>query len=510
MIKISIQLVTLQSNLTNELINQSTGDYSAINKMSTDYVLIDYIIGLIMLVWLLINVTRRLNHVSSVMESVDFDRLDTLPRIEVITKDEIGKIAISYNEMAQALEMHTKQEQQLKIAAEEQSWLKTKVADIATMYPGIDNLETLAQMFITKITPMVGASYGVFYIKHSNEDEEYYQKLAGYAHNSQHIGAESFKPGEGIVGQCALDNEIIMLKNVPDNYIKIASSIGMASPAELIVLPAEFEGEVLAVIELATFEHFTQLDQLMLKEVLSNLGINIKSILRHLQVERLLRDSQALTEELQSQSEELHTQQEELRNVNEQLEAQYQNSEQKTRELENIKTVIEEKAQQLALSSQYKSEFLANMSHELRTPLNSLLILAQILAENGEGNLTAKQVNYVETIFSSGNDLLQLINDILDIAKVEAGKMEIRMNEVSIEDITNILEAQFTPIARNKQIEFNIELTSDVPKFIFTDKQRLEQILKNLLSNAFKFTKGGSVSLIINKVEKGTLNYTIY
>jgi two-component system, chemotaxis family, sensor kinase CheA len=237
---------------------------------------------------------------------------------------------------------------------------------------------------------------------------------------------------------------------------------------------------------------------------MSNLGINIKSISRHIQVEMLLEESQALTEELQSQSEELHLQQEELRNVNEQLEAQYANSEQKTKELENIQTILEEKAQQLTLSSQYKSEFLANMSHELRTPLNSLLILAQILAENAEENLTSKQITYAETIFSSGNDLLQLISDILDIAKVEAGKMEISIKEVSISDIKDILEAQFIHVARNKSIEFNIEIASDMPKFIYTDKLRLEQILKNLLSNAFKFTNDGSVSLIINKVEKGT------
>ncbi|SMQ86712.1 two-component system, chemotaxis family, sensor kinase CheA [Bacillus sp. OV166] len=504
MLEISIQLLTLQSNSTNKQINNSNKDYYAINSMTTNYVLLDYVIGALMLFWLLWNVTRRLNHVSSVMGSVNFDRLDKLPRIMVKTKDEIGKIAISYNEMAQELEKHTRQEQQLKIAAEEQSWLKTKVAEIATMYPGIANLETLAHLFITKIAPMVGANYGVFYIKQSNGNEEYFQKLAGYAHNNQLVGTESFKLGEGIVGQSALDNQMTLLKNVPENYINISSSIGKASPAEVIILPAEFEGEVLAIIELASFASFSKLDQMMLKEVMSNLGINIKSISRHIQVEMLLEESQALTEELQSQSEELHLQQEELRNVNEQLEDQYEDSEQKTKELENIQTILEEKAQQLTLSSQYKSEFLANMSHELRTPLNSLLILAQILAENAEENLTSKQITYAETIFSSGNDLLQLISDILDIAKVEAGKMEISIKEVSISDIKDILEAQFIHVARNKSIEFNIEIASDMPKFIYTDKLRLEQILKNLLSNAFKFTNDGSVSLIINKAEKGT------
>ncbi|MCH6269259.1 response regulator [Neobacillus citreus] len=506
MLQVSKQLQTLQNQLTYKIMIQSYKDYSKISSLTTNYVILDYVIGSIMLIWILFAVTRRLNQVSAVMASVNFDRLDKLPRIKVKTKDEIGKIAISYNEMAQALEKHTKDEKELKKSAEEQSWLKTKVAEIATMYPGIANLETLAQMFITKITPMAGANYGVFYIKQGDKDEVYYQKYAGYAYNNQVIGTDRFSLGEGIVGQCALDNRMTLLKTVPENYIKISSGIGMASPSEILVLPAEFEGEVLAVIELATFESFDNLNQLMLKEVISNLGINIKSILRHMQVEKLLQESQSLTEELQSQSQELQAQQEELRTVNEQLEAQYENSEQKTKELENIKTILEEKAQQLTLSSQYKSEFLANMSHELRTPLNSLLILSQILAENTDGNLTPKQANYAETIFSSGNDLLNLINDILDIAKVEAGKMEIRIKEVELGDIKDFIESQFSPVARKKNIQFSIELAPDLPKFIYTDKQRLEQILKNLLSNAFKFTDNGFVSLTVNKVEIKTFS----
>ncbi|KMY42785.1 response regulator [Peribacillus loiseleuriae] len=503
MIELSNQLQTIQNEITNEKLNQSLKKYIQTTKITKIYMLLDYLMGGTLFSWILWNVTRRLNKVSSVMAEVNFDSLEKLPRINMKTKDEIGKIALSFNEMAQALEEHTLHEKELKNATEEQSWLKTKVAEFATMYSGIDDLETLGHLFITKLTPIIGANYGLFYIKRSIGDEDVFQKIATYAYNQQKIGTDHFRFGEGLVGQCALENRMIVLNQVPNNYIKITSGTGMASPSEILIIPVEYQGEVLSVIELASFQSFSHLEQLLLKEIIRNLGINIQSIIRHMQVERLLQESQALTEELQSQSEELQSQQEELRIVNEQIETQYENAEKKTRELENVQSILEEKAQQLSLSSQYKSEFLANMSHELRTPLNSLLILAQMLAENVDGNLTAKQMNYADTIFSSGNDLLHLINDILDISKVEAGKMEITMNEVKLSDVKKFVDSQFTPVARKKNIQFNIQLASNLPTYIHTDTHRLQQILNNLLSNAFKFTNHGTVSLTIQKVEKG-------
>ncbi|WP_028390335.1 hybrid sensor histidine kinase/response regulator [Bacillus cihuensis] len=503
MIELSSQLYAIQDEMTKNKLIQSSGDYTKASNVSKIYIISDYFMGSTLLSWILWNVTRRLNKVSSVMEQVNFNNLEKLPRINMKTKDEIGKIAVSFNEMAEALEVHTRHEKELKTTAEEQSWLKTKVAEFATMYSGIDDLETLGHLFITKLTPTIGANYGLFYIKQRVGDDEILQKIATYAYNHQKLGADHFRLGEGLVGQCALENRMIVLNQVPNNYIKITSGTGMASPSDVLIIPVEYQGEVLSVIELASFKSFSHLEQLLLKEVIRNLGINIQSILRHMQVESLLKESQALTEELQSQSEELQSQQEELRIVNEQIETQYENAEKKTRELENVQSILEEKAKQLTLSSQYKSEFLANMSHELRTPLNSLLILAQMLAENANGNLTPKQVNYADTIFSSGNDLLHLINDILDLSKVEAGKMEITMNEVKLSDVKKFVESQFTPVARKKNIQFNIQLDPTLPTFIHTDTHRLQQILKNLLSNAFKFTNQGTVSLAIRKVEKG-------
>ena len=270
-----------------------------------------------------------------------------------------------------------------------------------------------------------------------------------------------------------------------------------------MIFPVHYEGDTLAVIEIASFETFRTSQIKLLKEVVGTLGITINSISNHMKAERLLQESQSLTEELQVQSEELQLQQEELRTTNEKLEEQYTASEQKKQELERVKVALEEKAQQLEVSSHYKSEFLANMSHELRTPLNSLLILAQILSENSEGNLTEKQQEYIRTVYTSGNDLCLLINDILDLAKVESGKLEIIHKEVSLDEIKEQLMMHFLPVARKKGIDFMIQLDADSP-VLYSDRHRLIQILNNFLSNAFKFTEKGYVSLKIHHETKET------
>ncbi|MEK4028553.1 response regulator [Pseudobacillus sp. FSL P4-0506] len=509
MSNIAEKLQNIQKKTIDAELKKSVETYKRTNQIIFIYVVAVFLVGLTIMTWILRSITGSLQKVTSVMTEVAFNRSDQLPRIEVTTKDEIGEIALAFNEMAQSLEIHARQEKQLKNEAEERSWLSTKIAEVAHMYPGIDNLETLAQWFINKVAAISGANYGVFYIKEYEGGLEKLRKIAAYADPHSVIEGESFYLGEGIIGQCAAENRTISLDQVPENYIKIKSGLGSAAPAHVIAMPAEFKGEVLAVIELASFNTFSRLEQLFLQEVIGNVGMNINRTLNHTKVEKLLEEFQALNEELQSQSEELQLQQEELRTVNEQLEEQYEQSEQKTRELEKIRKKLEEKAQQLTISSQYKSEFLANMSHELRTPLNSLLILAQMLADNAENNLTAEQIEYAKTIFSSGKDLLNLINDILDIAKVEAGKMEIIFENVKLSDIKDFVNAQFTPVARKKNIQFYVELAAGLPEVIRTDKQRLQQILKNLLSNAFKFTKQGTVSLTIQSMKDNHSNMEI-
>lgn len=466
------------------------------------YLGISLSIGIGFIIWIIRRMTKNLNDVTSVMKRVTTSDFDRLPRIELFSKDEIGEIAVAFNKMAIALEEHSKLEKQLKEEAEEHSWLKTKIAEIATMYPEVENVQMLAELLITKLVPMVGASFGVFYIKEVEGSQLYLKKMSAYAFLEENKQFERFRFGEGLIGQCAVEKRSILLNHVPDNYIKIGSGIGVGSPSNIIILPVQFEGDVLAVIEIASFESFSPSQVKLLEEVNSNIGITINSISNRMKAERLLQESQALTEELQAQSEELQLQQEELRTTNEKLEEQYETSEQKKKEVEKVREALEEKAQQLELSSQYKSEFLANMSHELRTPLNSLLILAQILSENGDGNLTAKQEEYIRTIYSSGNDLLHLINDILDLAKVESGKLEVLPREIELYNVRDFITSQFSPIARQNEVQFTVELDADLPESFYTDEQRLQQILKNLLSNAFKFTESGSVSLVVKKVVK--------
>lgn len=503
MVQVVDELQMIHAKAMDNQLKEYTTTYNLSFKLIYAYIIVGFFIGIGVTFWIIRSLTENLNRVTSVMTNIALHAPDELPRIDVTSKDEIGEIAVAFNDMAQTLEEHAKQERELKTAAEEQSWLKSKIAEIATMSSGVEHLQTFAHLFITKVTPMVGASYGVFYMKQREGNQHILGKLAAYAYPFQDRSAESFRLGEGLVGQCAVENQTILLTEIPDDYVQITSGTGQASPKNILIMPLPFEGEVLAVIELASFQTFSPLEHMLLQELMKSIGVTIKSIVRHMQVKELLQESQSLTEELQSQSEELQVQQEELRMINEQLELQYANAEQKTEELEKVRRILENKAQELMISSQYKSEFLANMSHELRTPLNSLLILAQMLAENGDGNLTSKQVEFAKTICSSGNDLLHLINDILDLAKVESGKMEVLHEEVRLSELQEFMERKFYPVLSQKEIRFSVRIDEDVPKMIYTDKQRLQQILNNLLSNAFKFTEHGAVTLEIRKVEMG-------
>ncbi|MDP4212653.1 MAG: response regulator, partial [Bacteroidota bacterium] len=306
---------------------------------------------------------------------------------------------------------------------------------------------------------------------------------------------KEFALGEGLVGQCAIEKERILLHNVPENYIRIHSGLGSANPVNLIVLPVLFGTEVKAVIELASFDTFNQTHLNFLSQLTESIGIVLNTIETNSRTEELLAQSQSLTDELRRTNEELQDKAHLLAKQKEEVED-------KNNEVEEARKSLEEKAAQLQLTSKYKSEFLANMSHELRTPLNSLLILAQQLFENHDGNLTEKQVRYAKTIHSCGDDLIQLINDILDLSKIESGYISTDFIKVNFLEIAAFVETTFKHISENKNLRFNIELDEHLPDNLETDVQRLNQILKNLLSNAFKFTKKGEVKLRIYQANK--------
>jgi signal transduction histidine kinase/CheY-like chemotaxis protein len=311
-----------------------------------------------------------------------------------------------------------------------------------------------------------------------------------------------------LVGQAALEKKTILLTDAPPDYIRVSSGLGSSQPVNVIVLPVLFEDRVLGVIELASVNRFTDVHRDFLEQLKDTIGVSINTIMTNSRTDALLAESQRLTDELRVRSAELQVRQEELQQSNTELEEkaaqlarQNRDIELKNAEIEQARHALEERAQQLALASKVKSEFLANMSHELRTPLNSLLILARLLTDNADGNLTTKQVEFARTIHSAGSDLLQLINDILDLSKIEAGRMDVRRVPLPLTQLVDYVEATFRPITVDKNLAFAVRIAPDAPDVIETDELRLQQVLRNLVSNAVKFTEVGSVELRIEPVD---------
>ncbi|MDQ3822147.1 MAG: HAMP domain-containing protein, partial [Actinomycetota bacterium] len=464
---------------------------------------------------------RAIAEVSTAVTQGDLTR-----SIAVEAQGEVAELKDNINQMIANLAETTRKNA-------EQDWLNSNLARFTGMMQGERDLETVSHMIMTELTPLVGAQHGAFFVVDDGDDEPLLRLIASYAYKERKGLSNRFAVGEGMVGQAALEKTSILITEAPADYIRITSGLGEAPPRNVIVLPALFEGQVMAVIELASFHEFSPTHQAFLEQLMESVGVVLNVIAQNARTEELLQQSQQLTQELQAQSEELQSQQDELRRSNvelehqaqtlkaseellqqqqeelqqtneeleekaQQLEEQNRRIEIKNREIELARAALEEKAEQLALSSKYKSEFLANMSHELRTPLNSLLILAKLLAENTDENLTEKQIEFAKTIHTAGSDLLELINDILDLSKVEAGRMDVHPTEVTLEDVRAYAERTFRPLAEEKGLGFEIEIAgANVPPTIVADEQRLQQILKNLLSNAIKFTEQGDVKLTI-------------
>jgi signal transduction histidine kinase/ActR/RegA family two-component response regulator len=413
----------------------------------------------------------------------------------------------------------------------EQDWLKTHLARFTRMLQGHRELVPVARLILSELAPLVNAHQAVFYIANDPGPEAQLELLASYAHRRSKELPRKLAFGESLIGQCAVDKRRILLADVPGDYVRVGSALGSAPPLNVVILPVLFEGDIKAVVELASLSRFSEIHLTFLNQLTDSIGVVLHTIAANMRTEDLLQQSQSLTTELQSQQQvlqktnerlEYHAQnlqtsesllknkQEELRAANEQLlekarllSEQMRQIELKNREVELAKAALEEKAEQLALISRYKSEFLANMSHELRTPLNSLLILAQLLAKNGEGNLSAKQVEFASTIHSSGADLLSLINDILDLAKIESGTVTLNIGRERLLDLCDYVDRTFRLIAHGKGLELRVAVDAGLDPVIETDGKRLQQIIKNLLSNAIKFTERGSVALQIEPAAAG-------
>ncbi|MGW2199498.1 ATP-binding protein, partial [Streptosporangium sp. NPDC001682] len=386
-------------------------------------------------------------------------------------------------------------------ANQEQDWLKSNLARISRLMQGHRDLMEVAKLIMSELTPLVSAHYGAFYLADPTGDHDLHL-IAGYGVRSGNGPRQRFATGEGIVGQAALEGRGIILGNVPARYLTVDSGLSTSTPAQIVVLPVLFETQVLGVLELASFSEFSEIHHDFLNQLVETIGVTMNTIIANSRTEDLLTESQRLTTELRERSDELQRQQEELRRSNAELEdkaallaKQNRAIEIQNFQIEQARRTLEERAEQLAVSSRYKSEFLANMSHELRTPLNSLLVLAKLLTENADGNLTAQQVEFARTIHGAGSALLQLINDILDLSKVEAGRMDIHPQQISLPKLVDYFEATFAPLAQDKGLSFTVEVDPSIPQELRTDEQRLQQVLRNLLSNAIKFTPKGEVRL---------------
>ncbi|MFB7112614.1 HAMP domain-containing protein [Streptomyces sp. NPDC056291] len=440
------------------------------------------------------NLTRQVRAIGAVASAVAEG--DLTRSITVEASGEVAELKDNINSMVESLRETTR-------ANQEQDWLKSNLARITGLMQGHRDLPVVAELIMDELTPLVSAQYGAFYLAEDGERGPELRLVGSYGRPDDERPTR-FSFGRSLVGQAARSRRTITVGELPAGYVTISSGLGQAVPTALILLPILFEDQVLGVIELASVTAFTPIHQDFLEQLREALGVNVNTIVANARTDELLDESQRLTAELQARSAELQAQQDELQRSNAELEdkasllaEQNRDIEAKNLQIEQARQELEARAQQLSLASKYKSEFLANMSHELRTPLNSLLILAQLLAQNPSRNLSPKQVEYAGIIHSAGSDLLQLINDILDLSKVEAGKMDVTPEWVSLRQLIDYVEATFQPMTTQKGLQFAVTTAAGAPADLLTDDSRLRQILRNLLSNAVKFTEQGGVELCI-------------
>jgi len=460
------------------------------------------------------SISAGISNMVVVSKNIAAGALDTV--IELKTGDEIGKLAGSMSIMQDTLV-------RARYDSESQDWLKTGIARLNETMLGEKELSTLVAKVISELATYLEARIGVFYLQQTNVKDPKLILMGSYAYTKSKNLSTSFKAGEGLVGQAALEKKQILIENVPEDYIRVTSGLGEASPTFISVTPILIEDRLIGVVELGTFHEFTHLQMEYLEQAMISVAINIEMVRSSEQAAIALEQYQGLTAELQVQQEQLKSsnaelkeqtqllqaseeklqvQQEELESTNEELEEMNESLERQKQALSQKRIETEQKAEELAIASKYKSEFLANMSHELRTPLNSLMLLSKYLSENKEGNLTADQVESIEVVHNSGNDLLSLINEILDLAKIESGKMDLHIEKILVNDLAEGITAGFSHMADEKGLQLKVIVSHTLPAAIITDRKRVEQIIKNLMSNAIKFTDKGHIKLELRRPQK--------
>ena len=431
------------------------------------------------------NLTTQVRAIAEVATAVT--KGDLTRSIQVDARGEVAELKDNINTMIDNLRLTTDRNT-------EQDWLKTNLAKFTSMLQGQRDLTTVGRLLLSELTQLVNAQLGVIY-QVENEESGVLRLLSAYADDGSSGHPQMLRLGEGLIGQCAAEKRRMLITEMPAHAVPIGSALFKVVPQNIIVLPVLFEDQVKAVIELASISSFTTLQISFLEQLTTSIGIVLNSIEATMQTEGLLKQSQNLAGELQTQQKELQQTNDQLEQKAQQLAERNVEVERKNQEIEQARRALEEKASELALTSKYKSEFLANMSHELRTPLNSILILGQQLTENPDGNLTGKQVEFARTIHGAGTDLLNLISDILDLSKIESGTVSVDEEEVSVASLLDSIARPFRHEAENRGLSFNVQVDPHLGRSITTDSKRLQQVLKNLLSNAFKFTKDGGVQL---------------
>lgn len=457
------------------------------------------------LFWLIFSINKAIGKLAVGTKEIAEGNLDH--RIELKGRDELTFLAQAFNNMAERLKV-------LRQLQADQDWLKTNLNHFAKVLQGQNRFDTAAKIIVDELAPMLAVQGAAIYLFDKEISSGELMLSASYGCGDGSNLPAKIKVGQGLVGQCAEQHQPIFVEEVPNDAIVIRSAFSSGKPGSLVIQPILHDGQLKAVMELVSYQKLSSKETEFLKKLSSWLGAVFTSIESAVSIERLLAESQTANEELQVQQEELEAQQDELRKLNDELEqradaldSQNQAILEKNRQLEGLRNDLETKAKELTLASKYKSDFLANVSHDLRTPLNSLLIFSEILAENEEQNLTVEQVDFAQSIYDAGKSLLALVDDVLDLSKIESGTLGAHISSVSINSIILDLKRTYGQTAERKGLKLSFDVEDGVPEEINTDEKRLSQILKNLMTNAVKFTSEGSVSLSVGTALKAGYDY---